>query len=158
MTLRLNGSFTIEGGEEIAKMIEELGKEALPILRQEMNAVLDQVVERAKAEAPVDSGLTKETIIKKVSTRKGNVTGMVGVKKITGKQRIKLRAKFAAKGISGQLFDAFYSIFTNYGTKFQPPLRWMNKAFDQSVEPLTEQYAARVFARLEQKVNEKRSA
>lgn len=155
---RLRGSFEIKGGDEIQKLFHELGAELIPEVRKAMSEELEKPLEAARNLVPVDTGLTKETLIKRVSTRQGNVVGMVGVRKINKKQREKLRMKYEAKGIVGQLYDAFYAVFTNYGTKFQPPQRWMNKAFDQEVEPFVEDFTARVFRRCSDKLQQKQGA
>lgn len=158
MVPRLRGTLEIKGGDEIQKLFHELGRDLIPEVRKAMSEELEGPLQAARGRAPVDSGLTKETLIKRVSTKQGNVGGQVGVRKITGKQRNKLREKYATKGITGQLYDAFYAIFTNYGTDFQPPQRWMNEAFDDEVEPFVEEFSARVFKRCSEKLQQKQGA
>lgn len=155
---RLRGTLEIKGGDEIQKLFHELGAELIPEVKKAMIEELEAPLQAARNAAPVDTGLTKETLLKRVTNRQGNVGGMIGVRKITSKQRAKLREKYQSKGITGQLYDAFYAIFTNYGTRFQRPQHWMNNAFDDTVEPFVENFAARVFKRCSEKLQQKQGA
>lgn len=155
---RLRGKIEIQNGHEIAQLLRDLGPAFLPIMRKEMKAQLQPVADRLRELVPVDTGLLKESIVTGVSTRGGDVVGMVGVLKITKKRREALRRKYEAKGVTGQLFDAFYAHFSNYGTEFQRPQRWMNRAFDDSVNPFVEQFSTKLQIDLEDAVNQLKGA
>ena len=104
---QLRGRMAIHGGPQLVRLLEELGpKIADKHLRAAVKAGLQPMLEEAKAEAPVDTGRLKETLIAQVSKKKGQIVGRVRPRRITAKMRAKIKLKGRA---SAPLYDAFYA-------------------------------------------------
>lgn len=138
LNTQLRARMAIKGGRELVALLNELGPAiANKHLRVAIKAGLQPMLEAAKKEAPVDTGRLKETLIAQVSKKKQEIVGRIRPKKITAKMRAKIRLNGKPGAL---LYDAYYAGFTNYGTKFQRPQRWMNRAFSESREAAVEKF------------------
>lgn len=148
---QLTGRMAIKGGPELVAMLQELGTQvANKLLRKAVKAGLQPMLEAAQNEAPVDTGRLKETLFAQVSKKKQEIVGRVRPRRITAKMRAKIRAKGKPGAL---LYDAYYAGFTNFGTRFQRPQRWMNRAFAESKADAVETFLAVLKPAVEAEVN-----
>ena len=76
------GSLRLTGHDRLIRILDGLGKDITKIVRPAVNAALTPINKAAKRGAPVDTGILKKSIGKKVKTykRTGIVMGMVGAR------------------------------------------------------------------------------
>ena len=112
----MSATLTISGSRELARKLEELPKRVhRKVLSQAMRAAARVVQARAKALAPVDTGLLKRSL--KIRAIRRNRRGNVGV-------TLSTRAV--------DFGPAFYGSFVEYGTRKLRGRRFIKRAFDES--------------------------
>jgi HK97 gp10 family phage protein len=154
-----NAKVTINGGGQIANVLKKLPdefikKDVMRVQRVQMKPILAAV----KEATPVDFGLLAEDMIMSCRMRDGNVVGRIGILVITGKQRERLRAKYASLGTMGQLYDAYYGVFVEFGTKFQKPQRFMTRVFDDHAKIFADDFAEALWPELNSRVESLKGA
>ena len=112
---RLNTS--IEGADEVIKMLKELGEAASGILERAAEAGGRVALDAAKAKCPVDTGALKRSLhIEKSKTKKPEI-----------KQEVKISP--------GK--NQYYGTFVELGTKRQAAKPYLRPAIDENQEQIS---------------------
>ena len=134
-------SIKLEGGKELARALQSLGpRVARKVTRQAVNASLTPVLKTARANAPEESGLLKESLDKKTKTYAENmvIVGLVGPDTTTQgtfKGELRKPSKYAHLVEEGHI-DA--------NGNFVPPHPFIRPAFDENESKMLDTMSQRL--------------
>lgn len=125
----------------IKDMLRELpDKFIVKDVRAEIRDGAKQFMEEAKARCPVDTGLMRESIIMKsgYNKREGIVFGVVGIRKIGKRERLRIQQKKLERKLPGvaQEYSAYYAHFVEFGTEKMQAKPFMGPTFDEKSHPV----------------------
>lgn len=134
---------------ELAKLLQELPANFVAQdVKKAMRVSWTKIYNAARELVPVDTGRTRELISIRVgySKKRQEIFAIVGIKRITKKQRYAIREKKVQRKISQTTleYDAYYSIFVEFGTEHQKAQPFMRPAFDQHFREAFSEFGGQV--------------
>ena len=119
------GTFTIHGAAELEKVLRQLPNQTRgQILRTAVMAGAREVRDAMRLAAPVGAtGTLRKSIVAR--TQKSDTAGNLG-------GTLFKAGRFAATVFVGPTAQAFYGLFSEFGTSTQPARPWMRPAWEAS--------------------------
>lgn len=154
ITVNLKGDSNFQA---IAKALKDLPDKFVKSDVRAIQVECMKIIQRAAIDAaPVDTGRLREMIIIKsgFSKKLGKVFVTVGLRKIPGKERLKIQANKVAGKLSQTAieYDAYYGVFTEFGTEHQKAQPFMRPAFDENYRAVFVLYGEKLRMRLERRL------